>query len=148
MRFYIYATKLDPRFKTAVHGILDENTVWRGLEPAASRATADFTIRLVPRAFLNRYHRKRPEFYPSGKEIRFSFCINRRQIYIDAVNWARGVPESRLPLAVYRKYVILHEVGHALGYQHEECPADSANCPVMYQMTRGPPQRHQGVHFG
>ena len=140
MRYYIYVSKLDPDFKSAVQQILDENTIWRGhgLEPATSRSTADFTIRLVARSFLDRYHRE-PEYYPSGKEIRFSFTINRCRIYIDANNWLYGVPESQLSVSEYRKYVILHEVGHALGYDHEACPVHALNCPVMYQMTRGPP---------
>ena len=147
MRYYIYDSNLDKQFKSAVRQILDENTVWRGLVPSTRRSNADFTIRLVPRSFLDRYHCERPEYYPSGKQIRFSFTINRHRIYIDAENWLHGVPESRLSLTEYQKYVILHEVGHALGYTHEECSVYALNCPVMYQMTRGPPLSHQRVHY-
>lgn len=66
-------------------------------------------------------------------------------IAINYANWMGG-SASRLPLARYRNYVVNHEVGHALGLKHAECPLAAcqrlglAHCPasVMQQMTRGP----------
>lgn len=66
-------------------------------------------------------------------------------IVIHLGNWMGG-SASQLPLERYRNYVINHEVGHALGLPHQECPAAECArrgmgaCPasVMQQMTRGP----------
>lgn len=42
---------------------------------------------------------------------------------------------AKIPLAVYRNYVINHEVGHELGHHHEGCPKAGGPAPVMVQQT-------------
>ncbi len=42
---------------------------------------------------------------------------------------------AKIPLAVYRNYVINHEVGHELGHHHEGCPKTGGPAPVMVQQT-------------
>ncbi|MFI1993172.1 APA family fibronectin-binding glycoprotein [Actinoplanes sp. NPDC020271] len=42
---------------------------------------------------------------------------------------------AKIPLAVYRNYVINHEVGHELGHHHEGCPEAGGPAPVMVQQT-------------
>jgi hypothetical protein len=37
----------------------------------------------------------------------------------------------------YRPYMINHEVGHALGFDHQPCPADGALALVLMQQTFG-----------
>lgn len=61
------------------------------------------------------------------------------RVLISASRWRRGSPASRLPLAEYRRYVVLHEVGHSLGLGHLNDRADFIGkaAPVMQQQTLG-----------
>jgi hypothetical protein len=154
--YYIYPSTIDPNFRSVVRVILTNNTIWTKWELTEVNREhlpfADFTIKLVPRRELDKYQPSTIEFYTlnPSKPIRFSYTINGRYIYIDADNWQNGVPESGLTLRDYRKYVTLHEVGHALGYDHKVCDDQTAiggKCPIMYQMTRGPPPGFAGVAF-
>ena len=141
--YYIHPSRIDPKFQDRVRRIMSQNQWSRyNLHEATTPDAADMTIRLSRRARLDEWHRVK-EYYPSGKEIRFSMTINMRRIYIDAENWLNGVPESGMTVTQYRQYVILHEVGHGLGYDHAPCDKKNSymgTCPVMYQGTRGPPK--------
>ena len=57
-------------------------------------------------------------------------------IWLNADRWRTGAPKSRLPLVEYRQYMITHEMGHSLGYDHVTCPG-SGPVPVMVQQTLG-----------
>ncbi|GAA0951313.1 DUF3152 domain-containing protein [Nonomuraea longicatena] len=63
-------------------------------------------------------------------------CWNGRRSVINAVRWARGVPQYRGRLADYRDYVIGHEVGHGLGHGHRSCPGRDRLAPVMMQQSK------------
>lgn len=63
--------------------------------------------------------------------------LNGGKVWINAMRWTRGAKKSKLALKDYRQYVISHEVGHALGYDHVNCPAEHAPAPIMMQQTRG-----------
>ena len=58
--------------------------------------------------------------------------------YLNLENWRHGCPKSKLSLANYRTYVILHEIGHLLGKGHL-LAKNYANkkAPVMIQQTLG-----------
>ena len=62
--------------------------------------------------------------------------LGGNQVWLNADRWMHGAPKSRLPLEQYRQYMVSHEMGHALGYDHVKCPG-SGPVPVMVQQTLG-----------
>ena len=72
--------------------------------------------------------------------LKKSIKSNSREIEIDENNWYYGVKKSNLSINDYKKYVINHEVGHAIGYDHRKCKIGE-KCPIMYQMTKGVPEK-------
>jgi hypothetical protein len=58
------------------------------------------------------------------------------RVWLNADRWIHGAPPSRLPLERYRQYMVSHEMGHSLGYDHVKCPG-SGPAPVMMQQTLG-----------
>ena len=80
------------------------------------------------------------EYDINGNKIYLSrtYISTPREIEIDEDNWNYGVAISKLSIPEYRKYVINHEIGHAIGYDHRKC-YNNEKCPIMYQMTKGIP---------
>lgn len=64
-------------------------------------------------------------------------CRNGADVMINLTRWLGGAAGSGLPLDEYRQYLISHEVGHALGHDHVDCPAPGQLAPVMLQQTLG-----------
>lgn len=100
------------------------------------------------------------KFYPakSGQKVRFTIILtspkvlkdnackdenlscailNGGKVWINAMRWTKGAKSSKQNLEGYRQYVISHEVGHALGYDHVGCPGEHEDAPVMMQQTLG-----------
>jgi hypothetical protein len=66
-------------------------------------------------------------------------CYNGEQarVVINDARWVRGAVSYGKNLPAYRLYVINHEVGHALGNGHVQCPKKGALAPIMMQQTLG-----------
>ncbi|WP_344971371.1 DUF3152 domain-containing protein [Salinactinospora qingdaonensis] len=64
-------------------------------------------------------------------------CTQGGRAIINQNRWVSGVEHFDGDLKTYRIYVINHEVGHALGHGHVNCPSPGAPAPVMQQQTFG-----------
>ncbi len=152
-RYYIRDNPRYKGFNESTEITIRMQTIWPNIEfvrEPLNERLADFTIEIVERSFLDKYTDKK-------NPIRFSYTVYNPgeipHIYIDAINWCKGVDKSRLPITGndgYRKYVILHEVGHAIGYDHSKCSKKNSingKCPIMYPITKGAPDGTTGVYF-
>ena len=64
-------------------------------------------------------------------------CHNGGDVVLNAWRWQFGAASYVNDLEGYRRYVVNHETGHALGYPHAACPSEGAVAPVMLQQTKG-----------
>lgn len=62
-------------------------------------------------------------------------CYQGVRAVVNLRRWLLGSPGYGGDLASYRNYVVNHEVGHALGHGHHECPRRGDPAPVMVQQT-------------
>jgi hypothetical protein len=58
-------------------------------------------------------------------------------MYLNADRWFNGALPSKLSLEEYRQYMVSHEIGHILGFEHKKCPCKNCPAPVMMQQTKG-----------
>jgi hypothetical protein len=73
-------------------------------------------------------------------EFSYTFYSTPRLIIIDESNWNNAHTRLKIPKTDYEQYVIFHEVGHAIGYEHIAIPEDKGKpYPIMYQATLGLP---------
>ncbi len=139
IRFYIYPSSTDPNFVNQVTDII-KKCKWNDkfeLISTTSLNNADVSMELANRESIKFDDDSK---YPNGEKIYFSVTSFNNSIphtQIDNINWRDGVSQSGLNLTEYRKYLIIHEFGHLLGYDHQEC--SNGICPVMHQATRGTP---------
>lgn len=63
--------------------------------------------------------------------------MNGRHVYLNADRWFHGSIRSKLGIEDYRQYMVSHEIGHTLGFDHIKCPCIGCKAPIMMQQTKG-----------
>jgi len=120
-------------FAVAVTRTLSDPRSWTGdgrwrLRRVGAGSPFDFTVYLTTPG-------TRDDFCPGDDG--YTSCRNGERVVINVARWVHGVPRYGAPLEDYRQYLINHEVGHRLGYDHEKCPGRGRPAPVMQQQTLG-----------
>ncbi|WP_211192786.1 DUF3152 domain-containing protein [Actinoplanes sp. TBRC 11911] len=101
---------------------------WRFRQVGAGE-TYDTTVYLATPDTRDKLCEDTPDGYTS--------CRNGTRVVLNVARWVKGVPDYGAPLAVYRTYMINHEMGHRLGWGHQLCPGAGRPAPVMQQQTLG-----------
>ncbi|MEU6074481.1 DUF3152 domain-containing protein [Micromonospora sp. NPDC047074] len=107
------------------------------LQQVAGGSRHDFTVYLATARTAGRM------CAAGGVNIRvggrpYTSCRAPGKVIINLDRWRLSVPHfvsAKVPLSVYRTYVVNHEVGHQLGHRHERCPGKGRVAPVMMQQT-------------
>ena len=113
----------------------------RSLKQRASNPTAsvainvdvDFEIHMTSAARMSVLF---PETHLRGLSVTDSGG-KRPVVYLNAGNWNAPPAAFTGSRAMYRRYLVNHEVGHVLGLGHEECTTPNAPAPIMMQQSRG-----------
>ena len=63
--------------------------------------------------------------------------LGGKTIWLNADRWYHGAAKSKLSLDNYRQYMVSHEMGHILGFDHTQCPCKNCPAPIMMQQTKG-----------
>jgi hypothetical protein len=129
-------------FAAQVEATLGDKRSWIGngqvrLQRVSGREKASFTVYLATRETAGRMCRI------GGVNITvlgrpYTSCRSTGRVIINLDRWrlsARPYLEAKVPLTVYRQYVLNHETGHELGHHHEGCPKRGGPAPVMVQQT-------------
>jgi hypothetical protein len=126
-------------FAEAVQGTLGDPRSWgsggrmsfqRVGAAAAEAGEYEFKVTLVSPGSMETY-------CPGVGTGGYTSCRYGERAVINLARWATAVPHYDGDIATYREYVVNHEVGHALGNGHEDCPGAGLLAPVMQQQTLG-----------
>jgi hypothetical protein len=127
------------RFAEAVEETLGDPRSWgsggqmsfqRVGADAAAAGEYEFRVSLVSPGSMETY-------CPGVGTGGYTSCRYGERAVINLARWATAVPDYEADVATYRQYVVNHEVGHALGNGHEDCPRAGELAPVMQQQTLG-----------
>jgi Protein of unknown function (DUF3152) len=121
-------------FAAAVDATLADPAGWTGQGRWSVQRVddddVDFVIRLATPATVDEV------CATAGLDTRgYVSCHAGKFVMINLDRWLNAVPEYRGDVALYRQYVINHEVGHGLGFGHQACPGPGRPAPVMQQQT-------------
>lgn len=125
-----------PAFAAAVDATLADPASWTGKGRWSVRRVdgtdVDLVIRLATSATVGKVCEA-----AGLEDAAYSSCRTGQHVMINLDRWLQAVPEYGGDVAMYRQYVINHEVGHGLGFGHQACPGPGRPAPVMQQQTLG-----------
>lgn len=125
-----------PVFAAAVDATLADASGWasqgRWSVQRVAGGVADIVIRLATSATVGEVCEA-----AGLEDAAYSSCRTGQLVMINLDRWIHAVPEYRGDVALYRQYLINHEVGHGLGLGHQSCPGPGRPAPVMQQQTLG-----------
>jgi hypothetical protein len=129
-------------FAAQVQSTLGDPRSWTGggtlrLQMVAPGERYDFTVYLATRVTTGRMCQA------GGTNVTihgrpYTSCRTTGKAIINLDRWrlsSNPYLAAKVPLGVYRQYVINHEVGHELGHHHVGCPKAGGPAPVMVQQT-------------
>jgi hypothetical protein len=127
---------IDPdKAAVLIQSVLDDKRSWRGtrrsrfdLTPVGQSATLHAYI-VTPRTT----DRLCAPYLTRGEVS----CKNGNRVVLNAKRWLLGADSYGSDLTNYRRYLVNHEFGHALGKHHVDCPGPGRLAPVMMQQTKG-----------
>ena len=64
-------------------------------------------------------------------------CHQGGTVALNSNRWLNGTENWPGPIDEFRHYAVNHEVGHAIGHGHENCPGAGQPAPVMMQQSKG-----------
>ena len=64
-------------------------------------------------------------------------CQLGNRVVLNAKRWVFGAETYGNDIVNYRRYLINHEFGHTLGYQHTDCTGKGKTADIMIQQTKG-----------
>lgn len=126
-------------FARTVHEILLDRRGWQAVDhvrfvpvsPADAKAGADVDVR-VTLATPDTTDRLCAPFNTNG---RVSCTTTTGTVVLNLRRWMLGAKTWGDDVAGYRRYLVNHEVGHALGHHHVHCSGKGERAPVMLQQT-------------
>lgn len=136
MKIVRFRTEVDPDVQYSAERFREEVTVYLH-DPNGWARWHSFEYAPTGRAKVIRLASKKTIKEAGCKEDGLSCAtLGGTDIWLNADRWIHGAPKSKLSLEDYRQYMVSHEMGHSLGYQHAKCPG-SGPVPVMVQQTLG-----------
>lgn len=128
-----------------IDSVLADKRGWAGqgyiFKRVQDPAKLHVRIMLRTNSELRKHFKHRPDL--NGLSVTDIGGGRPTEIWINKQNWTSVPVDFVGDIECYRCYLIQHEMGHALGYDHvkpvpaSESESKSLACPVMYQQTRG-----------